>query len=327
MGFLFPLARFLVVSALWIARRHARERYDLIHVHNVPDFLVFAAAYPKLTGARVILDIHDIVPEFYGNKFGIGENSRIVFLLKWMERVSARVADHVIISNDLWLQKYAVRTGTTDKCSVFINNVDADIFHPRPRTRHNDKTILLFPGGLQKHQGLDIAIAAFCKISEELPNSEFHIYGDGSMKETWIDLCDNLGLGDKVRFFDPVPVRQIADVMANANLGIVPKRADSFGNEAYSTKIMEFMSLGIPVVASSTRIDRYYFDDSMVCFFKSGDPAGLAEAVLRVVRDEPYRQQLVARASEYAAQHTWQSRRAAYLQLVDSLCAGSRKRN
>jgi glycosyltransferase involved in cell wall biosynthesis len=325
LAFLSRLLRFLFASAWWIARRHMHERYDLIHIHNVPDFLVFAALYPKLTGARVILDIHDIVPEFYANKFGIGADSLVVRLLRWMERWSAKVANHVIIANDLWLEKYAARTGSTGKCSVFINNVDSDIFHPRPRTRNDGKTLILFPGGLQKHQGLDIAIGAFCVIHDELPTAEFHIYGDGNMKTAWMELCRQLGLGDTVRFFDPVPVRQISGIMANADVGVVPKRADSFGNEAYSTKIMEFMSLGIPVVASSTKIDRYYFNDSVVCFFESGDRDGLAKAVLRVVRDDAYRRQLVANASAYAERNTWQSRKTVYLDLVDSLCAPRRK--
>ena len=60
--------------------------------------------------------------------------------------------------------------------------------------------------------------------------------------------------------------------MSGADLGIVPKRANSFGNEAYSTKIMEFMSLGVPMVVSDTKSDRYYFDDSVVRFFESGNP-------------------------------------------------------
>src|SRR6185369_4084756 len=107
-----------------------------------------------------------------------------------------------------------------------------------------------------------------------------------------------------------------------ADLGVVPKRADSFGNEAYSTKIMEFMSLGVPVVVSSTKIDRYYFNDSVVRFFESGNPDALADAMFEVLSNEDLRRGLAARASEYASQNSWENRKTEYLDLVDSLCAG-----
>lgn len=324
LSFLLPLLRFLCVSSLWIARRHARNRYDVLHIHNVPDFLVFAAAYPKLTGAKVILDIHDIVPEFYASKFGLREDTLRISVLRWMERASARFADRVIIANHLWLEKYANRTGSNGKCSVLINHVDTKIFRPRPRTRHDGKFIILFPGGLQWHQGLDIAIRAFGKIRTELPQAEFHIYGDGNVKNSLEALSHELGLDGHVRFFNPVPVHDIAEIMANADVGIVPKRADSFGNEAYSTKIMEFMSLGVPVVVSNTKIDRHYFDDSVVRFFQSGNTEALVEAVLEVLRNEESRRRMVANASQYATWNSWEIRKAEYLQLVDSLCDGDR---
>src|SRR5260370_34029132 len=150
----------------------------------------------------------------------------------------------------------------------------------------------MFPGGLQWHQGLDIAIQAMPAVLEKIPGAEFHIYGDGNMKGELIALAQKLGLGDKVRFFDPLPLAQIAEVMSGADLGIVPKRADSFGNEAYSTKIMEFMSLGVPMVVSETKIDRYYFDDSVVRFFESGNPQALALALLEVLQNDSFHARL-----------------------------------
>ena len=322
LAFLTPLLRFLWNSSAWIAREHWRKPYDLFHIHNVPDFLVFAAAYPRLTGAKVILDIHDIVPEFYGSKFGAESGSVVVRMLKGMEWASAAIADHIIIANHLWQKRYEDRTGCQGKCSVFINNVDCNIFRPRLKVRDDDKIIIMFPGGLQRHQGLDIAIRAFQKVGAEVSNAELQIYGDGNMKNRLIELAQELGLADRVRFNDPVPTRKIADLMANADLGIVPKRADSFGNEAYSTKIMEFMSLGVPVVVSSTKIDRFYFDDSVVRFFESGNHDAMAEAMLEVLQNRDVRRKLVSNASEYAVRHAWQRRKGAYLQLVDQLIAG-----
>jgi len=57
---------------------------------------------------------------------------------------------------------------------------------------------------------------------------------------------------------------------------VVPKRANSFGNEAFSTKILEFMALGVPVIVSNTKIDKYYFSDDLVMFFKNEDIDDLA---------------------------------------------------
>jgi glycosyltransferase involved in cell wall biosynthesis/peptidoglycan/xylan/chitin deacetylase (PgdA/CDA1 family) len=325
LAFAFPTVRFFLASSLRIARQHASKGYDLLHIHNLPDFLVFCALVPKLTGAKVILDIHDIMPEFYGSKFNVRERSLGPTVLKWVERASARFADQVIISNPLWKDRYSARTGANGKCSVFINNVDAKVFHRRPRTRSDEKLLVLFPGGLHWHQGLDIAIRAFSKVKSELPTAEFHIYGEGNMRETLVQLASDLGLNGSVRFFNPLPVREVAEIMANADLGVVPKRADSFGNEAFSTKIMEFMSLGVPVVVSSTKIDRFYFDDSTVCFFESGNVEALAQAMIDVLRDVTRRRSMVEKALAYAARNSWESRKGSYLELVDSLAGGRRQ--
>jgi glycosyltransferase involved in cell wall biosynthesis len=322
LGYLWPLLRFLKVAARCVTKRHSQQPYDLCHIHNVPDFMVFSAWYPKLSKVSVILDIHDIVPEFSASKFGIEPEGFTFTALRWMERLSAAFADHVIIANDLWLDKYAARTKTKGRCTSFINNVDSTLFAPQPRKRQDGKLIVLFPGGLQWHQGVDIAIRAFQKVAVELPNAEFHIYGDGSAKESLIALAAELHLNGQLRFFDTLRLRDIAGVMANADLGVVPKRADSFGNEAYSTKIMEFMSVGVPVVISNTKVDRHYFDDSVVRFFESGNVDALAEAMLDLLKQPNLRQQMAARASQYAERNCWNVRRGDYLSLVDGLISG-----
>ena len=320
LAYLLPLLRFLVSASVWLIRRETVLHYDLIHVHNIPDFMVFAAWFPKLAGSKIILDIHDIVPEFYASKFGHRSNSFGYHALKRVERLSARFANHVIISNHLWLETFVARSAPADKVSVFINYADPGVFYPRPRSRNDGHVRILFPGGLQWHQGLDIALRAFQKVVGQLPLAEFHIYGDGNMKATLVRLVSELGLQEEVRFFPTLPVRQVADIMANADLGIVPKRADSFGNEAYSTKIMEFMALGIPVVVSSTKIDRYYFNDSVVRFFESGNPDALAETIVDVLSHPEQRQEMIARAFDYAARYSWAIRKEEYFQLVDALC-------
>ena len=179
---------------------------------------------------------------------------------------------------------------------------------------------MIFPGGLQWHQGVDIAIRAFRKVVDVLPTAEFHIYGAGNAKESLIALTQELGLQERVFFFSGVSLDKIPALMADADIGVVPKRADSFGNEAYSTKIMEFMSVGLPAVISSTKVDRFYFNDEVVRFFESGNVDQLAQGILDVLRDKQLRQTMVQKASAYAATNCWNTRKADYLNLLDTLC-------
>lgn len=318
-SYAWRLLRFLFLSSVFLTRRHRDIRYDVVHVHNLPDFLVFAAWYPKITGTRVILDIHDIVPELFANKFDTEPGDIYFEFLKLVEKASAAFADFVIVSNHLWYEKLVSRAVPKEKCTVFLNHVDPALFYRRERTRTDDRVIIIFPGSFQWHQGLDIAIEAFARVRSKVPNAEFHIYGGGDEKAELMALTERLGLHDSVKFCGSESLERIADVISNADLGVVPKRADSFGNEAYSTKIMEFMSQGVPVVLSRTKIDNFYFDDSVVRFFVSGDVAALAEAMLEVIENKTLRESLIAGGFRYVELNGWDRRKSQYLELVDEL--------
>jgi glycosyltransferase involved in cell wall biosynthesis len=316
------LVRFLLRSSRVLHKLHHRNRYDVIHIHNMPDFLVFAAWYPKLTGAKLILDIHDVVPELFANKFRSRFKPAYVGLLKAVEKLSARFVDHVIVSNHLWFKTVIGRSAPEQKCSVMVNHVDPEMFSRRRRTRIDDKFIILFPGSLQRHQGVDIAIEAFAEVKQKAPNTEFHIYcgsGGEAMQSELIQIARKLGLEASVKFIKSVPLDQMPQVIANADLGIVPKRADSFGNEAYSTKIMEFMSQGVPVVASRTKIDAFYFDEGIVHFFQSGDRQAMAEAILDVIKNPDLRDSLARRGYDYVKRNGWDRKKHEYLHLIDCL--------
>lgn len=319
-SYLARIVKFFFRSMIEITRRHLKAPYDIIHVHSVPDFEVFAAFIPKLLGAKIILDIHDIVPEFYAAKFKVSQKSLVFWILKLVEKFSAMFADHVIIANDLWLEKITARSITKERCSSFINYPDLSVFNVNLKTdRTNGKFIMIYPGTLNWHQGLDIAVNAFAIAKEKAPNLELHIYGEGSSKAELQKQIAELQLTDKVFLRSPLPLREIASVMANADLGIVPKRNDSFGGDAFSTKILEFMALGVPVIVADTRIDKYYFDESLVRFFKSGDDKDLARIMLDVYHNHELNNQIASQALTFAYQHSWEIRKGDYLALIERL--------
>jgi glycosyltransferase involved in cell wall biosynthesis len=318
-SYLTKLLRFLIHSAVFLSRRHWAHPYRLIHVHSIPDFEVFAALLPKLLGAKIILDIHDIVPELYVSKFASKPDGLLFKALVLVEKLACGFSDHVIISNHIWEERLVKRSVRPGKCTTVLNYPDAAIFNPRPRTRQDDKTVLLYPGTMNWHQGLDIAITAFGKISAAHPNAELHIYGQGSELPNLKAQAGDAGLEERVRFFPAVSIDQVAQIMADADIGIIPKRNDPFGGDAFSTKSLEFMSVGIPVIMSATRIDRYYFNDSVVRFFEPENADSLAAAMDEMITGAEQRGRLAAAALEFVREFSWSRKRETYLAIVDRL--------
>ena len=107
----------------------------------------------------------------------------------------------------------------------FFQQYRSGSFYPRTRTRRDERKIVIFPGSLQWHQGVDIAIKAFPSVLETVPTAEFHIYGGGGVINELRALIKELGLEKKFLFCTRVAVQEIPQLIANADLGVVPKRA------------------------------------------------------------------------------------------------------
>lgn len=321
--YLGKLFLFFIRSMFFLTRQQISDRYDLIHVHSVPDFEVFAALYPKLTGTKIILDIHDIVPEFYASKFKTSHNSLTFKLLVTIERLSTRFSDHVIAANHIWEKRLQDRSVRASKCTTFLNFPDTQDFQRRGRKRTDDKYILLYPGTLNYHQGLDIAVRAFAMIKDQVPQAEFHIYGEGEQLEVLKSLVIELGVQDRVFLRAMLPYHQITLIIENSDLGIVPKRGNSFGNEAFSTKILEFMAMGVPVIVPDTMVDRYYFNDSVAKFFTANDEKSLADAMLLLITNPEIGRGLAKNADIFMKKYTWDENKEQYLNLVDLLVHSS----
>jgi glycosyltransferase involved in cell wall biosynthesis len=322
-SYLMKMLMFFLRSAWALTVGHLTKRYDVIHVHSVPDFEVFAALIPRLMGAGVILDIHDIVPEFYASKFKVSEHSAAFRFLLMVEKLSCACASHVIISNHLWHKKLTMRSVAAEKCTAIINYPDPEIFSPKiPQSNGHAEFVMCYPGTLNWHQGVDLAVGAMALLRERAPNLRFLIMGDGPDREKLEAMVKQQGLDARVALAEMIPLEEVATTMANVDLGVVPKRGNSFGNEAFSTKIMEFMAMGIPVLASNTRIDRWYFDGGQVQFFESGNVEDLAAKIMELMTNSANRSALRARGMKFIEKNNWGIKKYEYFDLVDRLIQG-----
>ena len=326
LDYVFNLLMFFLKGTFVLLSRYRKVRHKIVHVHNLPDFLVFMGALPKWGGARLILDIHDILPEYFCQKFGKDLRSFPAKVLFILEKVSARFADHVIVANDLWREKILLRCGLSpEKCTSLLNYPDMKFFRSPPSHDGRNGFRMIYPGTISHHHGVDIAIHALNLLAQEIPNIRFDIYATPSSNLEHVQrikaLVEEKNLVDRVTIHDPLPLMLLGEIFANADVGVIPKRGGMFAGEAFSTKMLEFMAAGVPVVASRTKIDEHYFDDTMVSYFEPGNPTDMAERIREIYRNPAEARKKAGKCSEFVSRNNWDTRKSIYGDLLRRITA------
>lgn len=322
-SYLVKICRFFLKAFMKLTRLHWAKRYDVIHYNNIPDFGIFCTIIPRLMGARIIMDIHDLVPEFYMRKFNREEDDFIIRLLRWIEKVSCQYAHHVVTVTEMWKDVLIHRSVPEEKCTVILNApypplFDSNIAKHEKEKKNSKPFTLLYHGALNEHFGVDIAIRAMSIVRQKVDNVRFVIVGNGREKDNLEKLTNDLNLNGHVVFKDPVPRTEIPGLIRDADVGVVPKRSDKFADTALSSKLLEFAYMRKPVVVSRTTASKTYFDENMVLFFEPENSAELAEKIIRVYNDAKLRKTLSGNIDVFNQNHNWKKYEKLYFQFLNS---------
>ena len=323
-AYLFSYFIFFVKSSFLMSYLHLKNRYDVIQVHTMPDFLVFAASIPKLFGAKIILDVHDLMPELYMTKFETDQNHKLIRFIRWVETRSIAFAHKAIAVNVPHRDILVEHGNPKDKFTILLNLPDPAIFDRSENVQRisDGKFRLIFHGIIAKRQGLDIAIRAVGKARKDVPNIEFSIIGVGGDRDRLVGMVDEMGLNDCIRFSDgTIPLEEVPLRIKQADIGMVPILNDSFTRYGLPVKVLEYVGLGIPVISSRTPTLEFYFDESMLKYFEAGDETELAGHIIDLYRHPKKRKLLISNADRFNEEFNWDRQRVEYYNLVDSLCS------
>jgi glycosyltransferase involved in cell wall biosynthesis len=305
------------------------RRYGIVDVNNLPDFLVFAAAWAKLKGAKIVFDMHEITPEFYMSKYGIPEDSLHIRFIKFVERISMRFADRVITINEPITQLLSTRGLMRERSTVVMNSVDEAAFasysrRPPPTDLPAEKPrfLMMYHGTLTKIYGLDIAIEAFGQAKEDMPGAEFWILGGGPEKDALVDLVRKSGLESKVRLIGSVLPDDIPQWLNCCDLGVLATRRDTFLDLSFSNKLSEYIIMRKAVICSRLRAIRHYFTEEALAYFEPNNPADLARQMVRLYGDPQSRARFASRATEEYMPIRWDVMKDRYLALIADLLVG-----
>jgi glycosyltransferase involved in cell wall biosynthesis len=321
--YLLQYAAFFAVAAVVATVLHLRHRYELVQVNTMPDGLVFAALVPRLLGARILLDLHECMPEFYAVKFGKGLDHPVVRMAARLEQAAIRFADHAITCTDQMRDAIAARGVGHDRLDVIVNSANEEEFDPGRYPdvdRQPGAFRIICHGAIEHRYGIDTIVRAVALLAAELPGLRADIYGEGSAVQEVRALIRELGVGDRITLPGQfVPMDQVLRAIAAADAGVVAIRRDIFRDLTLANKMFEYIAMRKPAIVSRTRSVEAYFGDFCFEMFESGDAQDLAGAIRRLYRDPERRAALVSQASRVADGLRWSLQRERYLGIVGRL--------
>ncbi len=317
---------FLLLAGTALTWLHLRRPYDVVHVHNMPDFLVFSALFPRLSGTKIILDVQDVSPELMAAKAKGRLRGVVTRLATWQERISIAFAHHVVTTGWLFEEVLLQRGVPKEKITSILNSADPSLFPPARRcplpyesSPEGQPFIVMYHGTLAERNGLDTAIRALALAQRVVPQLRLDIQGNGEQLPALKQLAVELGVSDRVVFTDSCPIDKLVDFVVHGDVGIIPYRCNGFAELVLPTKTYEFAWMGRPMIASDTRAIRSMFrpESIMLCDPSKVEP--FAEAMIDLYQHSEKRARMIASAAEDYTHYRWELEAKRYQQLLASL--------
>ncbi len=315
----------MTLFSIWkLAFLHLKKKFDVIHVNNMPDFLIIAGLIPRLTGAVLVLDVHDPMSELFQETYQVNETHLMIRLLKWQEWISYRLANHLVTVNDPMAENVAKKRGCPKETVKIVHNFpDLKVFpicEDKTNWPNNRKSfVLLYSGTVTEHYRLDIAVRAIAKVSQDIPNIRFRILGRGSSLQRVLDLAKDLGISDKVEHLESVDIDMVKNIIVEADVGISTHQSGVFGNLYFSTKIIEFMTQGLPVISSRTLTIEKYIPEDSIFYFEPEQVEDLAKQILLVHNNPAIVLEKIRNSKKLLSRYNWEEESRRFLALYGDL--------
>lgn len=322
-AYLLVYLQFLLFAFWQCTTRFIRGKVDVVHVHNMPNFMVFAGLIPWLFGKKIVLDVHDTIPETYAGKLGkLSGLLRILLLLE--ERICCAMASRVICVNDVQGDVLVAREIPREKITVLLNVPDEGIFRFTDRFAHvnGNRQIfnLVYHGVIDRMLGLDLMLDALARLKKEIPNVHFHIIGAGPYLDHLVEKTNDLGLTDRVHFsMRYYPIKELPDMLDDMDLGVIPNRRNAATELMLPVKLLEYVSLGLPAIAPRLKAIEHYFSADMVTYFEPEDVDSMADAILAMYGNKNRRMVQMKKARTFLDRYGWEKHQLDLVRMYEGL--------
>ncbi len=323
LNYVWEYSRFIVLAFLRVSILFFKRRYDVIHVHNMPDILVICAIVPRIFGAKIILDLHDPVPEVYMAKYNLSADHVIIKLLKIIEYYSAKFAHKVLTPNIAFKELFVSRKIPEDKIKIVMNTPDEKLYKTTKGNltlgKRNGNYICMFHGLITERHGIETALRAINSIRNEIPEIQFHIYGEGDGLDRMLEVINELDLHETVKYYGHVTFEEIVIAIENADIGLIPNYKSPLTELNFPVRIFEYLSLKKPVIVPDTKGINDYFNKDSILYFNPGDYKNLADVLINALKDQNSTQIVLKKGIDIYNENKWSKNSIQFLDVFHNI--------
>jgi glycosyltransferase involved in cell wall biosynthesis len=279
---------------------HRERGFSIIQACNPPDFIFLVAAPFRLIGKRFIFDQHDLGPELFAAKYGNkGFFYRALMLL---ERFSYAMADFVITANATFKDVAVTRGGKAPSRVEAVYGVPdrKRIYRvePEPGLRGTRKYILGYIGVIAEQDGVDHLVQAVAELATVKGFCDFRavVVGSGPALESVRALARSVGVEDFLLFTGYLTGQRLLAHISAFDIGVIPDPINEANDVMSMNKVYEYCALGIPTACYPLTETKRLLGEAAV-YAQTLNPAGLADACLRLMQDESLRRRCAAAAA------------------------------
>lgn len=270
--------------------------FDVIHACNPPDNIFLIGGFFKLFFRKKFLfDHHDINPELYEAKF-----RRRDFFYKIMlfcERLTFRTASVSIATNNSY-REIAITRGKMPPEKVFVVRSGPSLermkITPSVESLKNRRDFLVgYVGVMGQQEGLQYLLEAASHIVHKKKRQDIHfiLVGGGPSLTELKQMAMDKGIADYVTFTGRVPDAELLEALNTSDVCVNPDEVNPMNDKSTMNKIMEYMSLGKPIVQFEVTEGRFSAGESSL-YAKANDSADMAKKILELIDDPQKREKM-----------------------------------
>lgn len=314
--YIFEYLYFFGAAFIFVNILNLRKKYKYIQINTMPNFLIFTGIIPKLLGAKIVLDVHEPMPELFSSLYK-GILSKIIFgILILEEKLSFAIADKIITVSKPLKSLFISRNRFISPKIIVIHNTpyierESNYFAKKKREQLFK---IISHGTVLKRYGFKTLLNTIPYLDDIIPQYKIIIAGEGEALPDLIDYVNKKGWEDKVKFKGFLPHEQMLKEIKKCDIGIVPIERDNFTQYILPNKLFEFVEIGIPVVCSSLKTIKGYFGNTLL-YFEPGEPEDLAEKIILLYKNYSLGIKYSKKARQIISMYTWNIEKEKYCNL------------